>query len=632
MHVGYRSSAVARGGKAMKDELADLTKAFMAGENAVPARKPSQAQMLVDLASGVRLFHSPDQDGYARVIVADHSETWPLRGKIFKRWLTGEFYKQFGKPPHSQALQQAIAVLEARAHFDSPEHDLYIRVGEHDGRIYVDLCDEQRRAVEIDQEGWRIISDPPIQFRRTKGMRPLLAPAPGGSITQLRQFLNVGSDTNWMLCLIWIITAYRPRGPYPILILQGEQGSAKSTTAKLLRRLIDPSVSPVRTIPKDERDLMIASSNSHVIAYDNLSGIQPWLSDALCRLATGGGFSTRELYSDSDEVFFNAMRPVILNGIDHLAERADLADRSVILNLPVIEESNRRDEADLYADFEQNLPEIIGALFTVISGALARLPHVQLARKPRMADLAVWATAAEEPLGFNSGDFMRAYAGNRAEAVQETLEADPVGAAIIALMANLAENGEAEFWEGTCTELLKKLESIVDEGTKRSSSWPKSPQAMSGRLRRLAAFLRESGIHITLPAKGTKGRRQLTIAKKTVENVATQASEPTHDHSRGGRTAGGDVLVGVAMLPEPAVVSPPEQLSPNLLNGSDKSGGSSQVARVAMISDTFQHSPQTDNCPRCGPVYWQRLGGVLACPNCGQEPPREFGLGASAGV
>ena len=305
----------------------------------------------------------------------------------------------------------------------------------------------------------------------------------------LRQFLNLGSDANWILCLAWLVACYRPKGPFPMLLLQGEQGSAKSTTAKLLRKLIDPSVSPVRTPPRDDRDLLIAANNSWVISYDNLSGIPPWLSDALCRLATGGGFSTRELYTDSDEVFFDAMRPVILNGIDHLGERADLTDRALILNLPPIEENNRRDEAQLYAEFERDLPKILGAIFTAVSGALANLARIHLERKPRMADFALWATAAEQALGFDPGAFMAAYSGNREDAVQETLEADPVGAAIIALMESHKDQGKPEYWEGTCSELQRALETLVDDNTRKSRSWPKSPQAMSSRLRRLGDLL-----------------------------------------------------------------------------------------------------------------------------------------------
>jgi hypothetical protein len=240
-----------------------------------------------------------------------------------------------------------------------------------------------------------------------------------------------------------------------------------------------------------------------VVGYDNISGIAQWLSDGLCRLATGGGFSTRELYTDTDEVILDITRPVILNGIDQLAERPDLADRAIILNLPPIDETARRDEAELYAAYELERPYILGALFTAVSVALARLPEVRLQRKPRMADFALWATAAEPALGLEPGAFISAYAGNRAEAVQETVDSDPVSGAIMVLINDEHSDGD---WTGTAGDLLRDLEKLVDERVKKSPAWPKTPRAISGRVRRLATFLRESGIEITFSPKGTGGR------------------------------------------------------------------------------------------------------------------------------
>jgi hypothetical protein len=327
-------------------------------------------------------------------------------------------------------MQEALALLEARAQFDSPEHSVFTRVAPYGDAIYIDLCNDRWEAVEITNKGWNVVQNLAVRFRRSKGTQPLPDPAQGRPIANLRSLINIGDDRNWILLLSWLVAACRPQGPYPLLILQGEQGSAKSTTAKLLRRIIDPATAPLRTPPRDERDLLIAANNSWVVAYDNLSGIPHWLSDGLCRLATGGGFSTRELYTDTDEVILDLTRPVILNGIDHLAERPDLADRAIFLNLPRIEETARRDEAELFTAYERERPYILGALFTAVSVALARLPEVRLPRKPRMADFALWASAAEPALGCGPGAFMSAYSGNRAEAVQETLDSDPVSAAM----------------------------------------------------------------------------------------------------------------------------------------------------------------------------------------------------------
>jgi hypothetical protein len=492
-----------------------------------PSRKATQSQLIVECAAGIELFHTPEMVAYASLRVGEHREIWPIKSKGLRGWLTREFYQKHGKPPASQGMQDALSLLEARARFDSPESQVYARIAPHGDGIYIDLCNDKWEAVEIRPQGWKVVQNPPVRFCRSRGMQLLPIPVPGGSVAPLRDLINIGDARNWMLLLSWLVAALRPKGPYPVLVLLGEQGSAKSTTARLIRGLIDPAAASLRTPPREERDLMIAANNSWVMAFDNLSGLPQWLSDALCRLATGGGFATRELYTDTDEVILDLTRPVILNGIDHLTERPDLAERAIILQLPRIDEHARRDEAQLYADYERDRPQILGALFAAISAALARLPNIKLNRKPRLADFALWATAAEGELGFAPGDFMRAYDGNRAEAIQETLESDPVSAAIIEL---ISRNKEPDFfWAETTGELLKTLEPLAYEAAK-SPAWPKSPRALSGQLRRLVTFLREAGIEISLPdprKRSSGGRRPLTITRKTGDLTATIATTAT---------------------------------------------------------------------------------------------------------
>src|SRR5215207_1761873 len=179
----------------------------------------------------------------------------------------------------------------------------------------------------------------------------------------LRRFFNVSDEENLRLLVAWLLQALRPRGPFPVLLLQGEQGSAKSTAERLLRALVDPSVAPLRTTPRNERDLYIAATNAWVIALDNISNLQPWLSDALCRLSTGGGFGTRTLYENREEELFDGMKPVILNGITDVATRPDLLDRALIVSLPPIPDEARKPEADLSREFEDARPAILASLF-----------------------------------------------------------------------------------------------------------------------------------------------------------------------------------------------------------------------------------------------------------------------------
>ena len=174
-----------------------------------------------------------------------------------------------------------------------------------------------------------------------------------------------------------------------MLVLAGEQGSAKSTFAAVLRALLDPNTAPLRALSREDRDLFITASNGHVLAFDNVSGLPAWISDTLCRLATGGGFAVRQLYTDADEVLFDACRPVILNGIEDVVTRPDLADRGLFQTLNPIPEQHRRPEAELWAAFNAERPQILGVLLDAVVVGLGRLPETRLERLPRMADFAL---------------------------------------------------------------------------------------------------------------------------------------------------------------------------------------------------------------------------------------------------
>ena len=484
----------------------------------VSGRGPSQADILVDLAEAVELFHTPDGAAYADIEVNGHRETWPVRSKGFKRWLARQYYEETDGAPSSEALHSALNVIEAKAHFDAPARPIFNRVGGHEENLYLDLGDETWRAIEIDTCDWRVIDRPPVRFRRAAGMQPLPVPLRDGSVETLRSFLNVRSDADFVLVVAWALAVLRNKGPYPVIVLAGEQGTAKSTFSAILRALLDPNTAPLRALPREIRDLFIAATNGHVLAFDNVSGLSAWISDTLCRLATGGGFAVRQLYTDQDEVLFDATRPVILNGIEDIVTRPDLADRAIFLTLEPIPEERRRTEAELWAAFEAERPRILGALLDAVVQGLNMLPQTTLEKLPRMADFALWATACEEAFSgegtfWDEGSFLRAYAGNRDEAVENVIEGDPVAAAVRAVMTARLD------WSGTATELLDALADVAGDRIAKSKTWPSGPRALSGSLRRASTFLRKIGIEIDYTKEGRGRTRVIHITATGTSTV-----------------------------------------------------------------------------------------------------------------
>lgn len=359
-------------------------------------------------------------------------------------------------------------------------------------------------------------------------MLPIPAPEPGGSLTELRSLLNLADDNQWILVVGWMIGALRVGRPTPILIVNGEQGSAKSTLSRILRNTIDPNKAPLRSPPRDERDLVIAAGNSLVLAYDNLSGISDSLSDSICRMATGGGFGTRALYTNDEEQMFDGIRPVLLNGIDDVANRADVLDRSIGIVLQVIPEEDRRDEATLIAEYERRRPRILGALLTALSTALRNLPTTKIDRLPRMADFSLFIAAAEPALPWKGGEFIRAYRANRAESNFSAIEGSPVAPPILAMIrAELA-------WSGSAGQLLKLLEArYTDEQIRRQKDWPQNLKAMGTAIRRVAPNLRAAGITVVLPRGRTGHTKQRIIHLEygRGQRAAQAARDATPDHA-----------------------------------------------------------------------------------------------------
>src|SRR5437667_4528728 len=438
-----------------------------------PSQANSVARCALRVESGAELFHTPGADGvpYATIAVDGHLETWPIHATIFRHELERRLYRATGTMPTAHATQAALGLLTGEALFNGSERPVFTRLAEHEDAIYLDLGDPAWRAVEITRWGWRIVARPPVKFRRARGLLALPRPLRGGSIHALRPFVNVADDGDYRLLVTWLLAALRPRGPYPVLVLHGEQGAAKSTTARVLRMLCDPNTAPLRAAPRDVRDLMIAATNGWVACFDNLDHLAPWLSNALCRLSTGGGFATRRHYTDDEEILFDAMRPIVVNGIEELATRGDLLDRAVILHLPTIAASERRAEAAFWADFGCAWSAILGGLLDTAVAALAVLPGVTLPELPRMADFARFGVAVERAAGWPPGAFLATYDANREAAHDLTLEASLVAGPLRAFAETIGA------WTGTATDLLDILARRAGEAISRKREWPKTPTA-----------------------------------------------------------------------------------------------------------------------------------------------------------
>jgi hypothetical protein len=466
-------------------------------------------EALLEIAATAQFFRSADGRFHAQVPIGDRQEIYGLKSTAFGDWLIDSYRCERGELPPAGAVRSVVTSLVARARFDRGVPAVHVRVGREGepgtGDFYIDLGDSSGRAVKINARGWLVVDQPAVKFRRPDGQLALPVPRREGSIERLQAYVNL-TEPDFRLLVGWLAAALLPEGPYPLLAIHGEQGSAKSTLAKVVRLLIDPQASPVLAQPGSTRDLMVTALGGWLLVYDNISVLPNWLSDSLCRLATGGGFSGRAFYSDDERRTIHAERPVVLNGVDEFVRRDDLADRCVFLLPPPISQTRRRAEAEFWQAFRADYPAIFGGLLDAIVGSLRVLPSVTPLKLPRMADFARFGEAVGQGLGWPAETFLSIYGDNRREAASASLEDSPLARA---LLESAELGGLRQDWKLSPTEMLDELSRDVGRRVRMSAQWPKTVRAFSDDMRRIAPQLRTRGVSVVFGK--TKASRLITI-------------------------------------------------------------------------------------------------------------------------
>ena len=500
--------------QATLDELAERLEdmgAAVEGEESQGQTKPQRLIAMVLENLRAELFKTPNAidegECYATIPREDHAETWPLLSSSFRRLVQHEFFKMHRETVSGEHMTQAIETLAGMALYEGVEHEVAVRVGGHDGKVYVDLVDDEWRVIEVDQETYRVINatEAGIRFVRFAGMQPLPVPEEGGSLDDLLPLLNIKDRKDWVLTKGVMISPLNPKGPFPIFCVDGEENSAKSTTTKVLRRVIDPNEDDLRIMPDSAKAFFIMASCSWVIVINNITRLSNKEQDMLCAASTGGAFSDRKLYKNNEENRIRILRPLIINGIGKVVTNADCASRTIPITLTGLSEAETRTEAELWEEFDKVHPQVLGALLNAVSIALRRYSTIRPEKLPRMADFSRWVIAAEPGLGVEEGEFLEAYLAKSKAAGLHALDANPVGSAIVELGDQLAGDGRGE-WVGTLKQLLEDLNGLRGRDDKAPKPWPAHWNGLKEPIRRAAPALRAQGITVTYPIEGKRPR------------------------------------------------------------------------------------------------------------------------------
>ncbi len=474
--------------------------------------RPSQSTQLVELITSnpdVVLFLDQYKVAHARIPRGGHFEVWSCDSSEFKYWMCDEYYKATeGKAAGANGISGALNVLEGRARAGGIRHALHNRIAEHDGAIWYDLCNEEWEAVRIYPGGWQVVKNPPILFRRHTYQDAQEKPVSGGNINDVLQYVNVKGADQELLFLAHLVAAFIPGFPHAILYIHGPQGSAKSSLLEAVHALVDPSHIGTMSLSRNVDELkQVLDHHSAFAGFDNVSYIEEDVSDLLCRAVTGAGFSKRRLYTNGEDYICRVQANIAINGINIMAIKPDLLERSVLMELERMNPTDRKQTKELWAGFIAARPKILGAVLDAVSQALARKPDAQPYSLYRMADYTAWCSTIAEVIGRTPEAFTAAYQRNVEEQNDTVLEAFIEARLVQDFMAG------KDRWEGTATSLLGKLKEL--HGLANEKDLPKNGAALSRRLNVLKPALEAVGLHIS----ASRSTERTLVIKKIIPDA-----------------------------------------------------------------------------------------------------------------
>ena len=509
--------------------------------------KQTNAEKVLDAATQniQKLFVDEYQVPHAAISINGHLEVIALRSRRFRNWIAGTVYKESGVVIDSQTIKDIIGVLSFEAEFNNEEIKLDLRVAartENNSTVWpIDLTNKDWQFIAINGDGWNIISNT-IIFRRFPNQSPQVYPSreyPDDIFDKFMDLLNIEGENNRLLLKCYIVTMFIPEVPKVILMLHGEQGSAKTTLQELIKMMVDPSIVKTFAFPKDITEFIQQLSHSYVTYYDNISILRDWVSDLLCRAVTGSGFSKRVLYTDDDDFIYSLKRCVGFNGINLGATKADLLDRGLIIQLKRLSKDKWRKIDDIWKDFEVLRPQLLGYIFDLLVKVRKWKEQGQplnLKGLSRMADSTEYGEIVSRCMGNKEESFLNAYYKNVDLQIEEVLESSPLAIVVRDLVTC------TDFSSETPTNLLNLLDLKAETlgiNTK-NSSWPKGASQLSRKLKELVTSLREIGIEVGW-SKDPKTKTRVIIIRKlpSLSSPSSPIANQTRNSERGGDTGDG---------------------------------------------------------------------------------------------
>lgn len=455
------------------------------------AQKLTLDQKIIETLKKMNFYKTPDNSLYSppdntykyKVIQTASAE---FIGRVRK-----EFYDKHGIILKDKAIEQALTIMAYDANRHKKVDRIFTRFGYCGDDLYIDLQENNNRVVKIDSFEWTTCCDCPILFETFPGQKEISPPSHNGSFDHIKYFLKSEHIEDDILLYSTICTLPFSNITRPILGFVGPQGSGKSTAARMIRMIFDPSMNIFNSSKQTEHDFSIMMSSNALPILDNLSNISQSMSGMMCQAITDFGFQTRTLYTNKDYIQFNFKKPFIYTAINQPTTAKDFLDRTIIVEFDRLAASERVSENKFETDVMEYCPSILGGILDIVVEIKKLLTNLKIKSNLRLTDFGLHAAAASEILGYGADSFIEAALERQNKYLNrkdvESIE-EPLADTIIDFLSKGNELNDS------ASGILKKLNSFTDNCNIQNRQWPDSAEKFGKSLGRIKSVLEDAGV------------------------------------------------------------------------------------------------------------------------------------------
>ncbi len=473
-----------------------------------------------------QFFYTDTQECYAKVRSNGQIRAFKLGSDKFYNLIKKIYYEKYDKLPPKDFPKEFSGLLEfeiLNECIPAERISISTRIAKYEDSIYYDLSNKKGEVVEITQNGYIVTENPPIIFNEFPHQLPQMIPQKEADVKDIYKiFKYIRIDERFRtLFLAYLISCYIPEIPHPVNVVYGAQGSAKITTNRLIKSLIDPSKLTNLSLPANTQKFVETVFPHWWVSFDNVSNIRPSISDELCKAVTGASTQNRKLYTNDDMCLYTYNNCIAINGIPCVVEKPDLMDRSLLFELATIEQSERKTMNDILEEWGIDKPYILGAIFKILSNSIKMYAKgTRPENLLRLADFEVWGYCIGQALGEKGEEFSKQLRANRQIQNIQVINSNTVAMAVIEYIERYLENNSKDSdcikFEVSSTEFYEHVKKrAIDSDLIGLRGFPANVPNFVKALKRLSPVLEEIGIKIETKHTKIKNILHVKINKVT---------------------------------------------------------------------------------------------------------------------